>query len=553
MNFIKYLLLKTMSVCLLLLATTSMAQAPTTYTNPIIPGFHPDPSITRVADDYYLVNSSFNWFPGIPIFHSKDLVNWQQIGHVLDRPEQLMMQTPGNAGGVWAPTIRYHNGLFYVIVTCKQCINACNCGDNFYVTAKNPAGPWSDPIWVDASHGIDPTLFWDDDGTSYYIGSTHALEGGREWPAQDKIYISEIDLKTGKLLTEPMVLTSGHATNAKYAEGPHIYKINGTYVLMISEGGTWNNHAVTTFTAKKVTGPYSPTQINPVMTHRHLGNQAEITTLGHADLVETQNGDWWAVLLGCRPIDGQYYLGRETFLTPVEWQGNTPIFNPGKGQVLALDQRPNLPWTPFEKPIRDNFDKVTLGNAWNFLRTPQQKWYDLDKGRLIISLRPEMATQKNNPSLIARRLESLASSSTFKMSFTPKTIYEVAGMITLQNTNYQYQLLKTTEGISLLKVYNKDRKQQTVSVVAKTAYTQKDVVFRMVNDQMTLRFYYGKDENNLVQLGEDQDATVITSKAAGGFIGAYVGMYASSSGNPSKNKAIFEWFDYLPKTDGRCR
>jgi alpha-N-arabinofuranosidase len=531
-------------VTFLLLHNFYAQEAPKTFQNPVISGFHPDPSITRVGEDYYLVNSSFNMFPGIPIFHSKDLVNWKQIGNVLDRPEQLNMKTPSNGGGIWAPTIRYKDGLFYVIVTCKQCINTCNCGDNFYVTAKNPEGPWSDPIWVDKSYGIDPTIFWDDDGKTYYIGSTHALEGGREWPSQDKIYISEIDLKTGKILTEPIVLTSGHATNAKFAEGPHIYKINGKYLLMISEGGTWNNHAITTFTANKVTGPYAPTQINPVLTHRHFGRDFPITTIGHSDLVQTQNGEWWSVMLGCRPINGKYYLGRETFLTPVTFEGTTPIFNKGKGQVLLEDKRPNLPWHPFKKETKDDFNTDKLAFDWNFIRTPQEKWYNLKNGVLEIKTRPEKITDRKNPSVIARRLKYLKSQATTKFNFTTRKTNEVAGLVTFQNKNYQYQLLKTKDSIQLFKVYNKNRKEQTITQVASVFYKKDVVIMRMINKGMSLQFFYGDDESNLHQIGKDQEASVLTSKVAGGFIGAYVGMYSSSQGKKSKNKAIFDWFKY---------
>ncbi|MGM8361882.1 glycoside hydrolase family 43 protein [Flavobacterium sp. ARAG 55.4] len=517
---------------------------PTYFENPIIPGFHPDPSITRAGEDYYLVNSSFNMFPGIPIFHSKDLVNWQQIGNVLDRPEQLMMKTPGNGGGIWAPTIRYHDGLFYVIVTCKQCVNECGCGDNFYVTASNPAGPWSNPIWVDKSYGIDPSIFWDDDGKSYYIGSTHNIGGAQEWNSQDRIYISEIDLKTGKIISEPIILTTGHATNAKFAEGPHIYKIKNKYVLLISEGGTWNNHAITAFEADKVTGPYSPMQVNPVLTHRFLGNDFPITTVGHADLVQTQNGDWWSVMLACRPIDGKYYLGRETFLTPVTFEGTIPIFNKGKGQVLLEDKRPNLPWTPFLKKDKDDFNSSKLGFEWNFIRTPLTKWYELNGGTLYIELRPEKITDKNNPSFIGKRLAYLKSSTTAKMTFKTSKENEVAGLVVLQNENFQYQLLKTNTAIELIKVFNEDKKVQSIQKIISIPYNEKEVLLRIENEGMKLRFYFGSNENNMIQIGTDQDASVLTSNVAGGFIGAYVGMYSSSNGEISKNKAEFDWFEY---------
>ncbi|QBN20506.1 glycoside hydrolase family 43 protein [Flavobacterium nackdongense] len=518
---------------------------PKFFQNPIIPGFHPDPSVTRVGEDYYLVNSSFNMFPGVPIFHSKDLVNWEQIGNVLDRPEQLMMKTPGNGGGIWAPTIRQHDGLFYVIVTCKQCINQCGCGDNFYVTATNPAGPWSNPIWVDKSYGIDPTIFWDDDGKSYYIGSTHDIGGPQEWNSQDRIYISEIDLKSGKIISTPKILTTGHAKNAKFAEGPHIYKIKNKYVLMISEGGTWNNHAITAFEADKITGPYVPLQVNPVLTHRHLGSNYPITTVGHADLVQTQNGDWWSVMLACRPIEGKYYLGRETFLTPVKFEGTTPIFNEGIGQVLLQDKRPDLPWTPFKRKFKDDFEENQLGFDWNFIRTPLSRWYTLHQGKLEISLRPEKITEtKNNPSFIGRRLEYLKSVATTKMTFKTSKENEVAGLVSLQNENYQYQLVKTKNSIELIQVFNQDKKMQSIQKIISVPYNEKEVLLRIENEGMKLRFYFGSNENNMIQIGPDQDASVLTSNVAGGFIGAYVGMYASSNGKLSKNKAEFDWFEY---------
>jgi xylan 1,4-beta-xylosidase len=532
-------------ICSLFGLVLQAQEEPAFFQNPVIPGFHPDPSITRVGEDYYLVNSSFNMFPGIPIFHSKDLVNWQQIGNVLDRPEQLMMKTPGNGGGVWAPTIRYHNGLFYVIVTCKQCVNKCGCGDNFYVTATDPKGPWSNPIWVDKSYGIDPTVFWDDDGKSYYVGSTHDIGGPQQWNSQDRIYISEINLATGKLLTEPIIVTTGHATNAKYAEGPHIYKIKDKYVLLISEGGTWNNHAITAFEADKVTGPYIPTQVNPVLTHRHLGNNFPITTVGHADLVQTQNGDWWSVMLACRPIDGNYYLGRETFLTPVKFEGTTPIFNEGKGQVLLEDKRPNLPWTPFEKKGIDEFENEKLGFEWNFIRTTLENWHELKGGKLHISLRPEKITDKNNPSFIGRRLEYLKSKAVTKMNFKTSKDNEVAGLVALQSENYQYQLVKSKNSIQLIKVFNKDKKVQNIVIMASMPYKKDEVLLKIENDNMKLRFYFGSTDTDFIQIGQDQDASVLSSGVAGGFIGAYVGMYASSNGLQSKSKASFDWFEYL--------
>lgn len=531
---------------------TKDQKAPETFRNPIIPGFHPDPSICRVGDDYYLINSSFEWFPGIPIFHSKDLVNWEQIGHVLDRPSQMAMN-PGMkaSNGIWAPTLRYNKGIFYVIVTCQD------CGGNFYVTAQKPEGPWSDPIYIQDSPGIDPELFFDDNGKTYYVGSSQGKWGPpRRWTWEDRIYIQEIDLKTGILKGGKTHLTSGHASNAKWCEGPHIYKHNGKYFLFVSEGGTWNNHSVTCHVADSVKGPYIPIDANPVLTHRHLGNLADITTIGHADLVETQNGDWYAVMLGVRPIQGFRNLGRETFLTSLEWQGNQPVFNPGKGRVLMEDIRPNLAWSPMtELPVTDNFDNPKLNFYWNFLRTPFKKWYSLDeqKGWLKIMLRREKITELVNPSFIARRQEHHQFEASTRMSFNPESDNESAGLVIMQSDRFHYRLLMIRENgkqfIQLVKVGkegNEYRNQLIETEIAKISFEDITVVLRVKANFFDFQFYFGKELTDMKAIGPIQDGRILSSNWAGGFTGAYIGMYASSNGKATDNSASFDWFSYTP-------
>ncbi len=525
-------------------------KAPSTFQNPIIPGFHPDPSICRVGNDYYLVNSSFEWFPGIPIFHSKDLVNWEQIGHVLDRPSQLAMN-PGMkaSNGIWAPTLRYNKGIFYVIVTCQD------CGGNFYVTAQKPEGPWSDPIYIQDSPGIDPELFFDDNGKTYYVGSSQGKWGPpRRWSWEDRIYIQEIDLKTGIMKGEKTHLTSGHASNAKWCEGPHIYKHDGKYFLFVSEGGTWNNHSVTCHLADSVKGPYIPIDANPVLTHRHLGNLADITTIGHADLVETQNGDWYAVMLGVRPIQGFRNLGRETFLTSMEWQGNQPVFNPGKGRVLMEDLRPNLAWSPMtELPVTDNFDNLNLNFQWNFLRTPFEKWYSLEmrKGWLQVSLRPEQLTEPVNPSLIARRQEHHSFEAYTRMNFKPETENESAGLVVFQNDRFHFRLLLILEDghqyIQLIKVGKSGmefRNQLNEEEIARIPFHDNTVVIGLKASNLDYQFYFGSNRMNLEPIGKQQDGRILSSNWAGGFTGTYIGMYATSKNKISTNSAFFDWFSY---------
>ena len=511
----------------------------TTFMNPIIPGFHPDPSICRVDDDFYIVTSSFEWYPGIPIYHSKDLMNWRQIGHVLTRPSQLAMKEGmKHSAGIWAPTIRYHKGKYYVICTAQQ------AGGNFYVTADNPEGPWSDPIFLKDAPGIDPSLFFDDDGTCWYTGSINGTKNQDRYPNEDKIYIQRLDLEKGCLVGERIILTSGHAVNSPFAEAPHIYKVHNKYMLIIAEGGTWNNHAVSVFMSDSVSGPYVPGIANPVMTHRHLGKNSEITSVGHADLVQDQKGKWWAVMLGVRPLDGYNMLGRETFLTPVEFQNGYPVFNPGIGRVLSVEKSTGLAPHPFiPVPTRDDFDKSELMPHWNFLRTPFTEWYSLNNGKLEILLRPERVTDYTNPSLIARRIRHFNFIATMMMHFTPVADNEEAGMIVMQNGSNHYRLVKQMisgcEYLSLLKVNQGD-----VKTVDKISWNSQNVCLQVVADGKKYTFYVGTCKDDMIRIAESQDASINSSNHAGGFTGPFIGMYASSNGSISENAAIFEYFDY---------
>lgn len=540
-----------LSILVAVLHSVNSQSIPNKFINPIISGFHPDPSIVRVEDDYYLVNSSFEWFPGIPIFHSKDMVNWEQLGYVLDRPEQLNMEGNRASSGIWAPTIRYHDGVFYVSVTCKQCKNDCNCGDNFFVTAKNPSGPWSDPVWVDGSeHSIDPTLYFED-GKVWYLGNRHKFEG-QKFSGEHQIFIQELNIASGKLLGEPTVLTTGHAVNAFAAEGPHIFKIKNQYLLLISEGGTWQNHAITTFTSENLLGPYEATKVNPVITHRHLGENYPITTIGHADLVEDQNGQWWSVLLGVRPMDGYNILGRETFLTPVSFEGILPVFNPGIGKVLKEDYRPQLKWTPYDsKPARDEFNGDFLSVDWNFLRTPQTRFYTLENGKLNLRANKEKLTEQVNPSLIARRIENYSYVAATKLSFSPKS--EEAGLVLVQNDRFHYRLVvssnKSGKVVRLYKAFDNQRKELNEVLVSEKPYKSDQIILKVEQRRMNLHFTYGPNENDLINIGGIQDTRVISSNKAGGFIGPYVGLYASGNGIDSKKIAAFDWFEYQSLED----
>lgn len=518
------------------------------FNNPILPGFHPDPSICRVGEDYYLVTSSFEWFPGLPVYHSRDLIHWEQIGHVLDRPSQLQLRDGlPHSSGLWAPTIRYHEGVYYVICT------ATGAGGNFFVKSDNPAGPYTDPIFISDAPGIDPSLFFDDDNKVYYCGSINGSNKvpPRKYYAEDRIYVQEIDLLTGKFIGERHILTSGNAINSPYAEAPHIYKINNRYYLMIAEGGTWENHAVTVFTSDSITGPYTPFIANPLLTHRNLGNNIDITTVGHADLVQTQFGDWYAVMLGVRPIEGFNLLGRETFLTRVVFQDEMPIFNPGIGRVLSTDTNPNLPFCKGAEPKeRDDFETADLNLYWNFLRTPFSKWYftDPEHGLIRMELQPTSIKDLGNPSLIARRVQHHKFEASCCLIFKPGKSNEEAGMVITQNNKFNYRLVKVSNGskrfVRLIRIENGNEQL----IAEKT--TESDTVYlKITGDNLKYRFYFGASGNHMEQIGDDQDATVCSTNRAQGFIGPFVGMYCSSNGQTLKKKvyAEYDWFEYREK------
>lgn len=279
---------------------------PARFHNPIIPGFHPDPSICRVGEDYFLVNSSFAYFPGVPLFHSRDLVHWQQIGHCLTRPSQLPLSHSGPSGGIFAPTIRYHQGRFYMVTT------NISGGGNFFVTAADPFGEWSEPVWL-AQGGIDPSLFFHQERA--YLTSTGVPEEGDPAGQGQGILQSEIDLASGSLLSRPRLIWRG--TGGAFPEGPHLYQLGRYFYLMVAEGGTEYGHSEVIARSDSPWGPWESCPHNPILTHR--GQRSPIQALGHADLVEAQDGSWWMVCLGIRPVfPNAHHLGRETFLAPVE-------------------------------------------------------------------------------------------------------------------------------------------------------------------------------------------------------------------------------------------
>jgi alpha-N-arabinofuranosidase len=511
-----------------------------TFRNPILPGFYPDPSICRVGGDYYLVTSTFEYFPGLPIFHSRDLVHWHQIGHVLDRASQLPLEGVRPSGGLYAPTIRFSNGTFYVINTL---VDGKTKSGNFIVTATDPAGPWSEPIWLEDAVGIDPSLFFDDDGRVWYVGNRMAAQS--QYNGHTEIWLQELDPKTMCLLREPQVLWDGALKKAIWAEAPHIYKINGRYYLMIAEGGTAHDHAVTIARSDNVTGPYEPNPRNPILTHRHLGLDYPIVGTGHADLVDTPSGEWWLVCLAMRPYGGYYYnLGRETFLVPVRWEEGWPVVSPGTGRIEFTYPVPDLPkqtWPTL--PACDNFDSTTLALQWNFLRTPPDEFISLSERPGYLRLRPQKISEQTNPSFVGRRQQHIHFAAQTKLDFTPQSENEYAGLTLTQNNNFHFLFVVTKDTETVVRLIK--RAHGVKEVLAEQPVRAGEMYLKVEAHEQDYHFYYANQPGEWQVLAEQVDGRILSTPVAGGFVGAYIAMYASSNGQPSTNHADFDWFEYV--------
>ena len=512
------------------------------FQNPILPGFYPDPSICRVEEDYYLVTSSFAYFPGVPIFHSKDLVNWEQIGHVLCKRSQLKLDNLEQSQGIYAPTLRYNKGVYYMITT------NVGIGGNFVVTATNPRGPWSHPYWLDAP-GIDPTIFFDEDDKAYYIGTRPSPEG-EKYRGNWEIWLQELDLDNMKLIGESYSLWCGALKDAIFPEGPHLYKVNETYYLMIAEAGTGHMHAITIARSKKLKGPYVGYEGNPILTHRNLGINYPIVNVGHGDLVETQKGEWWMVLLASRPYGGYYRnLGRETFLVPVTWEEGWPVVSPGTGKIESTYPVPNLPQKQYKiKSDCDNFDIDKLDYSWNLLRSPKEEIYSLVKhpGYLRLKLCANAITGLGDVSFIGRRQQHMSFMSCTVMDFTPNQDNEEAGIVLYQNNDFNFRFTYTKRNGQNVLCLKKCTKGVVETLAQKSISTDR-IYLRVEAEGQEYNFYYGETAATEISLINKVDGRILSTDIAGGFVGAYIGLYGSSNGENSSNCAEFDWFEYIGK------
>jgi len=501
------------------------------YSNPILQGFYPDPSIVRVGRDYYLVNSTFIWFPGIPVFHSRDLVNWTQIGNAIDRSSQLNFAKLNTWQGVYAPDITFHAGTFYIINTCVP------CGGNFVITAKNPAGPWSEPTWLPID-GIDTSLFFDEDGSAWIINNGPPEEKPR-YEGHRAIWLQQFDTKQMKLIGPRKVLIDSGVhpeENPIWIEGPHIFRKDGAYYLIAAEGGTAEGHSEVVFRSDKVTGPYVPFADNPILTQRDLKG-SPITSTGHASFVKTPSGDWWSVFLGVRPYDDQNFnTGRETFLMPVRWEQGWPRITDHGARVPWVARRPNLPAgtrapvpTSGSFTIRDEFNGSKLPPYWMMMRNPVGKWWRLAGGALHLDARGTALGDMGNPSLWARRQQHLNATVTTRVRFSPPSDAAEAGLVAMQNDEYFYYLaVGRDHGKRVVRLRRRAGGPDAMAgaVLASSPIPNGPIELRINARGAAYDFGWSADGKSWHSLARNADGTLLSTKKSGGFVGAVFALYA---------------------------
>lgn len=501
------------------------------YQNPVITGCYPDPSICRAGEDYYLVNSTFEFFPGIPVSHSRDLVHWKTIGHCITRNSQLrLFEGSMNNTGIFAPTIRYHEGIFYVVVT--NVANDQEGSGNFFVWTKDPAGEWSDPVFLNTP-GIDPSFFFDDDGKAYYLGT-----------GSPEIYLREMDFEKGKLVGGPVKLWAG--TGGAYPEGPHLYKKNGWYYLMISEGGTERCHMLTMARSRKLAGPYEPCPRDPVMTNRSL--RFPIESVGHADLVEDPNGNWWAVCLGTRPYGypPRHNLGRETMLVPVDFSGDWPVFG-DNGRVLEEFETDLLPVSAGETDDSENiycddFTSEKLDPGWNYLYNPDWSLYEKRPGSLCLWGNDGQLKDAAAIAWIGRRQKHHVSKTEVTLTFPCVQDGEEAGLTIFMNNRHHYEAALICKD-GKRKLIFKRQIGSLEKVEFELDHAADTVTLKLESDLDFYRFRYLGADGSWKSLGRGE-VQYLTTEVGGHFTGNYIGLYACGNGQRCRAAAAFSDFSY---------
>jgi len=543
-----------MSVVCIVLSCSIFSGGAEMLENPILRGFNPDPSIVRVNNDYYIATSTFEWFPGVAIHHSKDLVNWELACYALNSTKYIDLRGNPTSGGVWAPCLTYSDGLFYLVYTdVKHFAGTYKDPHNYLITAKDINGPWSEPIYLNSS-GFDASMFHDDDGKKWLLNMLWDFRQVKPTSFAG-IIIQQYDPNTKKLIGPITNIFKGSVLGV--TEGPHIYKLNGYYYLMTAEGGTGQGHAVTLARSKNLLGPYEIQPDNPVLTARNTPD-SPLTRAGHASLVQTQTGQWYMVHLCGRPIrkDGKdrCVMGRETAIQKVKWSDDGWLHlenNTNLPQVTV--PAPDLPLQPFApEPARENFDSKVWNKHLSTLRVPpDESWVSLAQrpGWLRIVGRESLGS-KNCQSMVARRITSLHSTAETYVAFEPNSFLQAAGLICFYDTqNYYYIKITNYEDVgkcvTVCTSINDDYKElssQVFPLKEKGCYLKAEI------DYDKLYLSYSLDGKEWNRINETFDITTLSDEACkeGSFTGTFTGMCVQDLAG-TKIAADFDYFEYSVK------
>ncbi|WP_343706597.1 glycoside hydrolase family 43 protein [Flavobacterium sp.] len=513
------------------------------FYSPILQGCYPDPAITRKGDDYYMVCSSFAMFPGVPIFHSKDLVNWTDLGGVLNNVEEFNPHDTGISAGVYAPGITYnpHNDTFYMIVT------AFTGGlGNIIVKTKDPKKGWGSPIKL-AFNGIDPSIFFDDNGKGYVVHNDAPDKGKELYQGHRVIKVWEYDLEKDQVIpgTDKIIVDGGVDLSKKpiWIEAPHLYKKDNHYYLMCAEGGTGGNHSEVVFISDSPKGPFKPANNNPILTQRYFPQNRpnKVDWAGHADLVLGPDNKYYGVFLGIRPNEkDRVNAGRETFMLPVDWSGTFPVFENGlvpmgpklkmpKGVVNKTGKDGFFPNGNFT--FTDNFTSEKLDYRWIGLRGPREHFISIvKKGLQITPFAINIKELKPTSTLFYRQQHNTFSFST-TLEYKPESEKDLAGIVCLQNENYNYVFGVTKKGKDTYILLERTEKGQSEIVSSAKIDVKGGLRLQVKATGDNYQFSYALNGGDFENLGSPVSGDILSTNVAGGFTGALVGLYATSSNN----------------------
>ncbi|MFC6333445.1 glycoside hydrolase family 43 protein [Paenibacillus septentrionalis] len=514
------------------------------YRNPVLSGFYPDPSAIRVGEDFYMVTSTFEYFPGVPIFHSKDLVNWEQIGHVLHRESQVNLLSRKSSQGIYAPVLRYHDGLFYMITTDVYGIG------NFFVTAANPAGPWSDPIRIPHG-GIDPSLFFDDDGKVYV-----SVQSG--FAETSHVIQYEINPKTGEALTEPVVVFEGD--EGPWVEGPHLYKINGMYYMMTASGGTGPMHREIIGRSSNPYGPFEMLE-HPILTHNALKDHP-IQYTGHAELLDDVDGNWWVLFLGVRLFNERgSVLGRETFLAPVTWVDGWPMVDNNEGHV-GLEMKVTVPTKQDADVLIQQQEQPKqlvisfsasepLSMDWIYSRVLPKAGAvstSSNDGYLTLVGNEKALHDGQDTVYVSRRQLDHEMRFETALSYQPEQEGEAAGIAARLSDHSYYAIALTKQdgklAVQATLMRNQQEEQTAVAAIDAEAYnTNGSIKFAIQSTLQEYSLLYTVDGENWHTLAT-APANDITPDSGGSFTGVTLGMFAHGTASGNSAPAQFSYFKY---------